>query len=96
MNEETLALISRRERQILVHSYLYYEMDSSIIGDYTWSMWAQELYDLCKEHPEEFKASPYYKQFKKFDPCTGFKIYKGVEDWVEGKAKYLLKIEVKE
>lgn len=90
-----LALISRRERQIIVHSYIYYELNENIIEDNLWGKWAQELSELIKEHPVEFKVSPYYKQFKKFNPSTGYGIYKGVEDWAERKAKYLLKIQSK-
>lgn len=30
-------LIERRQRQILVHSIIYYKYDQNIISDYTWS-----------------------------------------------------------
>jgi len=91
MNNRILELISRRERQILVHSYIYYEMNKSIISDYQWSIWAKELAEIIKDNPEEFKSSPYYRQFEKFDPSTGFDIYKGAEDWARFRAEYLLK-----
>lgn len=72
MNEEVLELINRRERQILVHSYLYYKLDMSIIDDHTFDRWSRELADLLVQYPEEAAASVYAKGFKDFDGSSGF------------------------
>ena len=43
---DVLQTINQRERQIMVHSYLYYERDTSIITDSTFDKWMRELVDL--------------------------------------------------
>jgi hypothetical protein len=43
--------IRQRRTQILVHSYLYYELDDPIIDDHTWQRWADELVELQRQHP---------------------------------------------
>lgn len=41
--------IKQRRIQLLVHSYLYYELDSPVISDDKWQKWADELVELQKE-----------------------------------------------
>lgn len=71
INEEILELINRRERQVLVHSCLYYHFNTSIIADAEYDKWSHQLYDLIVENPVEFKNSVFYKDFKTFDGNTG-------------------------
>ncbi len=71
-DEAILAKISQRRRQILVHSYIYYEMDDSVVSDAQWSQWAKELVWLSQEFPDISKKAPYYKEFDGFDGSTGF------------------------
>lgn len=71
MNDKILSLIERRRRQILVHSYIYYELDTNIIDDSTWSKWALELEELQKHYPEESASGVYFEDFKNFDHSTG-------------------------
>ena len=71
MDKKILNLIDRRQRQILVHSYIYYELDENIIDDSTWSKWALELEELLRKYPEESAASVYAKDFENFDHSTG-------------------------
>ena len=70
--ESILAKISQRRRQILVHSYIYYEMDDSIVSDAQWSQWAKELVWLQQEFSDIAKDAPYSKEFDGFDASTGF------------------------
>ena len=51
MNDAIVSLIERRRRQLLVHSYIYYELNDSIISDDTWSKWAVELEELQRKYP---------------------------------------------
>ena len=38
MNKDKIAeLIMRRRRQVLIHSVIYYKMDTNLISDATWS-----------------------------------------------------------
>lgn len=71
MDSKIISLINRRRRQILVHSYIYYELDDNIIDDATWSKWALELEKLQRDYPEESSAAVYAKDFENFDHSTG-------------------------
>ena len=63
--------IRQRRRQMLVHSYLYYEMDTNLILDITWSKWAVELAELQKKYPKESNEVEYAEQFKDWDGSSG-------------------------
>jgi len=65
-----LDLINRRQRQILVHSFLYYQLSENIISDQTFDAWSKELASLMTS--EEAKLSVYYKDFADFEGSTGF------------------------
>ena len=72
MGVDTLVLINRRERQILVHSCLYYQFNENLIQDHVYDAWSKELVELIQTHKEEFKRSVYYTAFKDYDGCSGF------------------------
>lgn len=63
--------INMYERKVLLHSYLYYQLDKNVIGDEKFDEWCFDLVRLMEEYPEEFKQSVYYKDFKDFDGSTG-------------------------
>ena len=90
MTDEQIAeLINRRRRQILVHSVIYYTYDDSIISDYTWSKWAQELAELQQQYPSIAANCVFADDFKGFDPSTGFDL--PLDDpWAVRKAQHLL------
>ena len=73
-HEQIAELISRRRRQLIVHSVIYYKMNSNIIDDATWSKWAMELVDLQRSYPDIAAACPYADDFKGFDGSTGFNL----------------------
>jgi hypothetical protein len=66
------SLINRRRRQILVHSFLYYRLNESIISDNTFDLWAKELVDLQTENPAIASEVPYAKEFEGFDGSSGY------------------------
>ena len=70
-NDEIKTLIRRRRAQMLVHSYLYYHADDSIISDDTWQMWADELTKLQTENPKCCKINFHDIEFKDWDGSTG-------------------------
>jgi hypothetical protein len=70
--DEILELMNRRQRQILVHSFLYYQLNESIISDHTFDMWSKELADLMVQYPEIAKKTVYYDSFKGFDGSSGY------------------------
>lgn len=63
--------IRQRRRQMLVHSFLYYELDSNIIDDHTWSMWGVELAELQKKYPKESAEVEYADLFSDWDGSSG-------------------------
>ena len=63
--------IKQRRLQMLVHSYIYYELNKNIIDDSTWDKWAMELVKLQKENPIASKNVEYYELFKDWDGSTG-------------------------
>lgn len=72
---------------MLIHSYLYYWLDTTIVDDHKWQEWANELVELQKEAKEiEF----YDKEFKDWDASTGCHLPK--DDWIKSKALYILRL----
>jgi len=69
---ELLEWINRRERQLLVHSFLYYQLNENIISDHTFDLWSKELAKAIIDHPETFKQSVYADGFKNFDGSSGY------------------------
>lgn len=93
MNKDEIAeLIMRRRRQVLVHSVLYYKMDTNLISDTTWSRWALELEELQKKYPDIAEELLYAEAFENFDHSTGSNL--PLDDpWANNKATWLIKIE---
>ena len=54
------------QRSILVNSFTYYELNDNILSDFDYDANARQLEELCKEYPEEFKRSRYYRYFNDF------------------------------
>jgi hypothetical protein len=66
-------LIHRRRRQVIVHSVLYYKLDSPLISDTTFGSWARELAVLQEEHRELSDEVAYMREaFCGFTGNTGF------------------------
>jgi hypothetical protein len=63
--------IKQRRRQMLVHSYLYYEKDVNIVSDSKWSQWAMELVQLQQSNPDVAKTVEYAELFEDWDGSSG-------------------------
>ena len=73
------AYINFLQRGIIVHSYLYYELDSSIISDQEFDKKSRELVVLKNTYPDLWKASEYYYIFgDEYTGATGFHLYHGL------------------
>lgn len=67
------SVIERRRRQVLVHSILYYKMDTPVITDGQFDALAQDLVRLQRYHPEDSARCRYMSEwFTDFDGSTGF------------------------
>jgi len=64
--------IKRKRLQILVNSYIYYNMNTSYLLDYQYDKICKELIVLQNEYPALSKQVVYYHEFKDFNSTTGF------------------------
>ena len=72
MTKDDIAeLITRRRRQILVHSIIYYELDDCLVSDNQWAEWAVELENLQKQYPDIADECIYADAFLGFEHSTG-------------------------
>lgn len=76
--EELKNFVKRRRGQMLVHSYLYYEMDNPVISDELWQQWADELTLLQNKLPKGCKVCYYDDVFKDWDGSTGMHLPKTI------------------
>ena len=82
-------LISRRRRQILVHSVIFYKLNENLIDDATWSRWALELEELQEHYPQLAMQCTLNDAFIGFDHSTGMSL--PLENpWAVQKAQYLV------
>lgn len=76
--------IRQRRTQMLVHSYLYYVLDSPVISDDKWQQWADELTAL---QLQEKQIGFYDEEFADWDGSTGMHLPK--DDWIDYRARWL-------
>ncbi len=60
------------QRAILVHSFMYYELDQSVLPDWKYDGNSKQLVELIKTAPDAFRQSRYYKYFYDFNGSTGY------------------------
>lgn len=77
--------IRQRRIQMLVHSYIYYNMDSNVISDDKWQQWADELTELQKRKQN---IGFYDEAFADWSGATGCDL--PFDPWVKERAKKLL------
>ena len=82
------SLIKQRRLQILVHSCIYYQLDSNIVSDEKFDEWAKELEKLMKENPGLYSDRFDYA-FDSWDSSSGYNLPHR-DPWVLGQAEYLL------
>jgi hypothetical protein len=91
MNKEKITeLMLRRRRQFLVHSFLYYILDESIIDDNTYDRWCVELVDLQKKYPDIAKSLPYHDICIQLDESASGSYIKQYPPEIVSKAFHLL------
>lgn len=67
------------QRGIIVHSYLYYELDSSIMSDKAFDKKARDLVYFKNTYPDLWETSEYYHIFgDEYTGATGFHLYHGL------------------
>lgn len=69
------------QRFIILHSYIYYELNDNVISDPDYDKRARELVKYKNEYPELWKSSEYYKQFgDDYNGSTGFTLYYDLDE----------------
>lgn len=63
--------IQQRRYQMLVHSYIYYNMNENIVSDSKWSAWAVELAELQNKYPDIAARIDFAKDFEGWDGSSG-------------------------
>lgn len=82
------------QRFIILHSYIYYELDGNAIPDKIYDEKAKNLVGYKNTYPELWKSSEYYKQFgDDYDGSTGFTLYHELDDHQKAIIKSLVKRE---
>lgn len=89
MSQTIKEKIKQRRRQMLVHSYIYYELDDNLVSDAQWAKWAKELEQLQKNYPKESAEVEYYEDFKDWDGSSG--AFLNFEENIKTVAEILLK-----
>lgn len=83
--------IQQRRLQMLIHSKLYYDMDTNLITDRQFDEWGKELVQLQRDNPNIAKRICFAEAFKDWDASTG--AFLPLQDpWVIRKAQQLLNI----
>lgn len=69
------------QRFIILHSYIYYELNNNYISDMEYDKKSKELVRYKNEYPDLWKNSMYYKQFgDDYNGATGFTLYHDLDD----------------
>lgn len=77
----TQEYINFLQRYIIVHSYIYYELNRNIISDREYDAKAKELVRYKNDYPVIWKTSEYYKQYgDEYNGATGFTLFYDLDD----------------
>lgn len=83
--------IKRLRLCVLVHSIIYYRLNTNIVSDFQYDKFAKKLKALQDKYPELSKAVPEYnKEFEGWDGCSGYNLPLG-DIWGYSKAQWLVK-----
>lgn len=81
MELATQEYIDFLQRYIIVHSFVYYELNDNFISDKEYDAKSKELTQLKEKYPELWKNSMYHKQFgDDYNGATGFTLYHDLDD----------------
>lgn len=75
-----LEILERKQRQLIVHSFIYYHLNDNIWPDSKWDKTAKEVLAIIDKSTA--KQSKFYEVFKNFDGSTGYNLanYKYIDD----------------
>ena len=83
--------IKRLRLCVLVHSIIYYRLNTSVISDFQYDKFAKKLKALQDRFSDLSSAVvEYRKEFEGWDGCSGYNLPLG-DIWGYNKAQYLVK-----
>lgn len=69
------------QRFIILHSYIYYELNNNMISDKKYDEKSKELVRYKNKYPDLWKTSMYYRQFgDEYNGATGFTLYHDLDE----------------
>lgn len=86
-----LSRINHLRRLVLIHSCIYYRLNTSIVSDLQFDKWSNELVKLQSDHPLLSKKGIFHDDFRIFDGTTGYDLSLN-NKWVENTAMYILNL----
>ena len=69
-----LEQINYLQRQIIICSIVYYELDDNLVSDYLYDSWCKQLVELHSKC-EEVEQSKLWYVYYDFDGSTGFDLF---------------------
>lgn len=87
LKDKYVEAIRRKRLQLIIHSFIYYELNDNIWPDDKWQAVADELTTLQKEYPHNIGL--YDVEFKGWSGSTGFHLCRIAE--MRHKAESILK-----
>lgn len=85
MNEqEVYERINQRRRQLLVHSFLYYQLDTSEIPDHQYDKFCLDLIELQEKYPKIAETCIFPDDFRGFQTGGSYKLpysHPEVQEW---------------
>ena len=79
---KTQDYINFLQRYIIVHSYIYYEMDDTVVSDMKYDAKSKELVRYKNRYPDLWRNSEYYRQFgDDYNGSTGFTLFHDLDDY---------------
>lgn len=88
---EIMAKIKRLRLCVLVHSIIYYRLNTNIVSDFQYDKFAKELKALQEKYPKlSMNVQEYKKEFEGWDGCSGYNLSLG-DVWGYNKALWLVR-----
>lgn len=90
---DNITILNNLQRTIVLHSYIYYELDNNVISDNEY----KELVDLYlsylkKTDKKDIKKTNLWYVFKDFNGSTGFDLFRKLEILDKAKIKNIANI----
>lgn len=74
--QNIMRIMDHLQRFIIVHSYIYYELNDNILTNAQYDRKSKELVALKNRYPEHWRRSEYFRQFgDDYNGATGFTLY---------------------